>query len=294
MSIALKGSIVALITPFKNGEVDFDQIEKLIEYHIKNGTNGIVPCGSTGESATLSHKEHKEVINFTVKIVNRRIPVIAGTGSNSTDEALQLAQVAKDAGADAHLSITPYYNRPTQEGLFLHFKTIAEKVDLPMILYNVPGRTGVNLLPETVGRLAKVSNIIGIKEATGNVTQSIEVIENTGPDFIVLSGDDYSNLPLLSIGAVGAISVTANIAPKEMSEMFTAYFAGDLKKALDLHYELMPLHRAMFIETNPIPVKTAAYMMKLIDSPELRMPLCAMNSTNEAKLKLILEKYNKI
>ncbi len=285
----VKGSIVAIITPFKNGEVDYDSLEKLIEYHIKNGTSGIVPCGTTGESATLTHKEHVDVINFVVKKVKGRIRVIAGTGSNSTSEAVELAEGAKKAGADAHLSITPYYNKPTQEGLYQHFKAIADAVELPMILYNVPGRTGVNLLPETVGRLSQIKEIIGIKEATGSLQQAAEVMENVKSGFLLLSGDDFVNLPLLSIGSVGAISVTANIAPILLSNLFRSYESGDLEKAKNIHIGLMALHRAMFIETNPIPVKTAAYLMGLIGCLEFRLPLCPMKKENEDKLKNTLK-----
>lgn len=285
----IRGSIVAIITPFKDGSIDFESLENLIEFHIKNGTHGIVPCGTTGESATLSHPEHVELVNFVIKKVRGRIPVIAGTGSNSTKEAIDLAAGAKKAGADAHLSITPYYNKPTQEGLYLHFKAIAEAVDLPMIVYNVPGRTGVNMLPETVGRLSRIKNIAGIKEATGDMKQATEVLENSASGFILLSGDDFTNLPLLSLGGAGAISVTANIMPKELSSMFDAYQKGDHKTALDLHLKMMPVHRAMFIETSPIPVKTAAYHMGLIKTNDFRMPLCALKKENEDKLKTALK-----
>ncbi len=285
----LKGSMVALITPFNNNKVDYEGLEKLIEYHILKGTDGIVPCGTTGESATLNHKEHIDLIRFVVSKVNKRIPVIAGTGSNSTMEAIDLAKGAKNAGADYHLSITPYYNKPTQEGLYQHFKAIADSTDLPMILYNVPGRTGVNMLPETTGRLSKINNIVGLKEATGDLKQAAEIMENAKSGFILLSGDDFTNLPLLSIGAVGAISVTANILPAELSEMFKAYENGDYEKARRLHIETMPVHRIMFIETNPIPVKTASFMMGLIDNLEFRLPLCPMKKENEQKLRDILK-----
>lgn len=285
----LKGSLVALITPFKNDNVDYEGLEKLIEFHINNGTNGIVPCGTTGESATLSHKEHIDVIKFVVNKVKGRIPVIAGTGSNSTSEAIELSQGAKEAGADFHLSITPYYNKPTQVGLFQHFKTIAQAADLPMILYNVPGRTGVNMLPETVGRLSQVKNITGLKEAAGDLKQATEIMENVKSGFILLSGDDFTNLPLLSIGAVGAISVTANILPKDLSMLYSAYFKSDYETAKKIHFNTMPIHRAMFIETSPIPVKTAAYIMGLIDVLEFRLPLCPLKKENEQKLMDILK-----
>jgi 4-hydroxy-tetrahydrodipicolinate synthase len=286
----ISGSIVAIITPFKNGEVDYEGLEKLIEFHIKNGTSGIVPCGTTGESATLSHKEHIEVVQFVVKKVNKRIPVIAGSGSNSTQEAIELAVAAKEAKADAHLSITPYYNKPTQEGLYQHFKAIAEAVNLPMVLYNVPGRTGVNMLPETVGRLSQVKNIVGIKEATGDMRQAAEIMENVKSGFTLLSGDDFTNLQLLSLGGVGAISVTANILPKELAGLFEAYKKGDYEKAKKLHLDTMPVHRMMFVETSPIPVKTAAYFMGLINQLEFRLPLCSLKKENEEKLKDLLKK----
>lgn len=284
----LKGSFVALITPFRDGKVDYDQLERLIEFHIENGTHGLLPCGTTGESATLTYEEHREVIRFTVNKVGGRIKVLAGTGSNSTHEAIRLAEEAADAGADAHLSITPYYNKPTQEGLIAHFTAIADEVKLPMVLYNVPGRTGVNLLPETVAKLAKHPNIVGIKEATGNVRQALEILERTGQDFLLFSGDDFINFPLLTSGAVGSISVTANVMPKKMSEMYESYWAGDTAKARKIHYDLLPIHRAMFLETNPIPVKQAAYLMGLLSHLEYRKPMVPMSEKNLDRLREIL------
>ncbi|MGC8765581.1 MAG: 4-hydroxy-tetrahydrodipicolinate synthase [Brevinematia bacterium] len=285
----IKGSLVALITPFKNGQVDYEALESLIEFHIANGTDGLVPCGTTGESATLTHKEHIEIVDFVVKKVKGRIPVIAGTGSNSTHEAIELGLAAKKSGADAHLSIVPYYNKPTQEGLYQHFKKIAEEVDLPMILYNVPGRTALNMTAETVGRLSKIKNIIGIKEATGDLRQATEIMENVSSGFLLLSGDDFVNLPLLSVGGVGAISVTANIIPKEVSSLFKFYWKGEFEKARSLNLSLYPVNRMMFVETNPIPVKTAAYHMGLIPVLEFRLPLCPMKKENEEKLKSLLK-----
>ncbi len=290
----LKGSFVALITPFRDGKVDYEQFEKLIEFHIENGTHGLLPCGTTGESATLSHEEHREVIRFTVKQAARRIKVLAGTGSNSTREAIRLAEEAAGAGADAHLSITPYYNKPTQEGLFQHFTTIADQVDLPMLLYNVPGRTSVNLQPSTIARLAKHRNIVGIKEATGNVRQSIEILEQTGKDFLLFSGDDFINFPLLTIGAVGSVSVTANILPREMSNLYEAYWKGDIEKALDIHYSLMPVHRSMFLETNPIPVKQAAFLMGILSHLEYRKPMVSMAESSLTELRKVLQEKNLI
>lgn len=285
----LKGSFVAIITPFKNGEINFDKLGELIEFHIKNGTHGILPCGTTGESATLSHDEHIKLIEFVVKTVNKRVTVLAGTGSNSSTEALALAKGAKSIGADVHLSITPYYNKPSQEGLYHHFKTIAEAVDLPMVLYNVPGRTGVNMLPSTVGRLAKIKNVVGVKEATGDMRQAQEILELTGPDFALMCGDDFINYPMLCIGGVGGISVTANIIPKQMSDMYNAFFAGDLETAKKLHYSMLPVHRVMFIEGNPVSVKTAAKAMGIIDSTEMRQPLWDMSEENRQKQLAVLK-----
>ena len=285
-----KGSMVAIVTPFKNGKVDEKALGDLIEFHIKNGTDVIVPCGTTGESATLSHEEHHRVVEFTVKAVNKRIPVIAGAGSNSTSETLELTGYARKAGADGVLLITPYYNKPTQEGLFRHFSTIADSTDLPIVLYNVPGRTSVNMLPATVARLREKRNIVGIKEATGDMKQVSEVIRLCGRDFDVISGDDFTTLPLLALGGVGAISVTANIAPADCAALFDAYFAGKLDTALKLHYKLEPLHGPLFIETNPIPVKTSLALMGKINE-EFRLPLCPMADANKEKLKKALKDY---
>jgi 4-hydroxy-tetrahydrodipicolinate synthase len=288
-----KGSMVAIVTPFKNGKVDEKALGDLIEFHIKHGTDVIVPCGTTGESATLSHEEHHRVVEITVKTVNKRVPVIAGAGSNSTSETIDLTNYAKKAGADGVLLITPYYNKPTQEGLFQHFKKIAESVDIPIVLYNVPGRTSVNMLPATVARLREVKSIVGIKEATGDLKQISELIRLCGRDFDVISGDDFTTLPLLSIGGVGAISVTANIVPGDAAAMFDAFFAGKREEALRLHFKMEPLHSLMFIETNPIPVKTALAMMGKIGE-EFRLPLCPMADANKDKLKKALKDYGLI
>jgi 4-hydroxy-tetrahydrodipicolinate synthase len=288
-----KGSMVAIVTPFKNGKVDEKVLGDLIEFHVKSGTDVIVPCGTTGESATLSHEEHHRVVEFTVKTVNKRIPVIAGAGSNSTSETLELTTYAKKAGADGVLLITPYYNKPTQEGLFQHFKKVAESVDIPVILYNVPGRTSVNMLPPTVARLRAVRNIVGIKEATGDMKQVSEIIRLCGRDFDVLSGDDFTTFPMLALGGVGAISVTANIAPADCAAMFDAFFAGKTDEARRLHYKLEPLHGPMFIETNPIPVKTALALMGKI-TEEFRLPLCPMADANKEKLRKALTDYGLI
>jgi 4-hydroxy-tetrahydrodipicolinate synthase len=288
-----KGSMVAVVTPFRNGAVDEKALGDLVEFHIKNGTDVIVPCGTTGESATLSHEEHHRVVELTVKAVNKRVPVVAGAGSNSTAETIELARYAKKAGADGALLITPYYNKPTQEGLYQHFKKVTESVDIPIILYNVPGRTSVNMLPATVARLRSFKNIVGIKEATGDMKQVSELIRLCGRDFDVISGDDFTTLLLLHLGGVGAISVTANIAPADAAGMFDAFFAGKYDEALKLHYKMEPLHGMMFVETNPIPVKTSLAMMGRI-SEEFRLPLCPMADANKEKLRQALKDYGLI
>lgn len=282
-----KGSIVAIVTPFKDGNFDEQAYGDLIEWHISQGTHGILACGTTGEASTLDFEEHFRVIEVAVKAANKRIPVIAGTGANSTDEAITLTKKAKELGADAALLVTPYYNKPTQEGLYRHYKIIAEKIDIPMILYNVPGRTAVNLLPATVARLMECKNIVAIKEATGDMKQSSELIRLCGDRIKVLSGDDFTTLAQLSLGGCGSISVTANIAPKDSAEMFNAWERGDISKAREIHYKLEPLNYAMFIETNPIPVKTSLAMMGKIKE-EFRLPLCEMSSANKEKLKSVL------
>ncbi|MCX7794207.1 MAG: 4-hydroxy-tetrahydrodipicolinate synthase [Thermodesulfovibrionales bacterium] len=289
----IKGSIVAIVTPFKNGRVDEKSLGDLIEWHIKEGTHGIVPCGTTGESATLDYEEHYRVIKFTVEVVKKRIPVIAGTGANSTDETIMITKKAEEYGADAALLVTPYYNKPTQEGLYRHYKKVAESTGLPIVLYNVPGRTGVNLLPQTVQRLAEIKNIIGIKEATGDMKQVSELIRLCGERITVISGDDFTTLPLLCLGGKGAISVTANVAPKDMAELCNAWLRGDINEARRLHYKLEPLNQAMFLETNPIPVKTALAIMGKI-SEEFRLPLCEMSETNKEKLKKVMKDYGLI
>ncbi len=288
-----KGSMVAIVTPFKNGKIDEKALGDLIDFQISNGTDGIVPCGTTGESATLSYEEHNRVIEFTIEAVKRRVPVIAGTGSNSTDEAVMLTKHAKKAKADAALLITPYYNKPTQEGLYRHYKKIAEDVDIPLVLYNVPGRTGVNMLPQTVARLSEIKNIAAIKEATGSLQQISETIQLCGDKIAILSGDDFTALPTYAVGGKGVISVTANIIPKEMSAMWDAFEKGDLKEANRLHYKTFNLHGLMFCETNPIPVKTALSLMGKCTA-EFRLPLCPMSDANLEKLKKGLKEYGLI
>jgi 4-hydroxy-tetrahydrodipicolinate synthase len=284
------GAIVAIVTPFRKGKVDEKSLRELIEFQIKNGTDGIVPCGTTGESSTLSHEEHDRVIEITIDAVKKRVPVIAGTGSNSTDEALRLTKHAYEAGADGALSVCPYYNRPTQEGIYQHFKIIAESVPIPIVPYNIPSRTGVNLLPETVARLAQISNIVGIKEASGSLKQMQDVISLCGEKFDVLSGDDFFTFPLLSIGGRGVISVVSNIVPADMAAMVDAFVAGDIKKAEKLHHKLVPLIDALFIETNPVPVKAALSMMGKI-SYDVRLPMYKMSDGNYEKLKAVMKNY---
>lgn len=288
-----KGSMVAMVTPFKNGKVDEKTLGQLIEFHIKNGTSALVPCGTTGESATLSYEEHDRVIELTIQFAKGRIPVIAGTGSNSTDEAIALTKHAKKAGASASLQVSPYYNRPTQKGLYLHFKAIAEAVDIPIILYNIASRTGVNIEPETFAKLAEIKNIIGVKEASGSLEQMSRIRKLCPKDFLLISGDDALTLPVLSIGGVGIISVVANIIPKDVADMCAAFEKGNLKKAEELHYKMLNLIKAMFIETNPIPVKTAMGLMKLCE-PDMRLPLCEMLPENREKLVKAMKEYKLI
>ena len=285
-----EGAMTALVTPFKKGKVDEKKLAELVEFHIKNGTSGIVPCGTTGESATLSYEEHDRVIEIVIEAANKKVKVIAGTGSNSTAEALMLTEHAKKAGADASLQVSPYYNKPTQEGLYLHFKTIAEGVDLPMIVYNIASRTGVNIEPETMARISKVRNIAGVKESSGNLEQMARIRYLCGEKFDLISGDDGLTLPLMAIGGTGVISVVNNIAPKDVSDMVAKFKKGDLEGARKLHYKLLPLVKAVFLETNPIPVKTAMSLMGMIE-PGLRLPLCSMAEANLEKLKKALKDY---
>jgi 4-hydroxy-tetrahydrodipicolinate synthase len=289
-----KGAFVAIVTPFTDGKIDEKELIDLIEFQIAGGTHGIVPCGTTGESATLSHEEHQRVVELTIKTVNGRVPVVAGSGSNSTSETIMLTRHAKEAGADGVLVITPYYNKPSQEGLYLHFKTVAEAVDIPIIMYNVPSRTGVNMLPATVARCARLANIVGIKEATGDLNQVSEVIRLCPADFVVMSGDDFTAMATVAIGGQGVISVTANVAPAEMAELMTAALAGDFARARLLHYRLFPLIQAMFFDTNPVPAKTALALMGKIKAANPRLPICAMSSANLDKLTSVISEYGLI
>lgn len=284
------GSYVALVTPFKNGAVDFDALRSLVEMQVAGGTDGIVPCGTTGESPTLSNEEHTAVIEATVKAAKKRVRVVAGTGSNSTDEALHLTRFAAKVGCDGVLMVAPYYNKPTQKGLYLHFKAIADEVNIPIMLYNIQGRTAVNMEPATIAKLAHdCKNIVAVKEASGSLDQ-MAAIHAAAPSMDMLSGDDMLTLPLMAIGGTGVVSVVANILPKETAALVKACAAGDYAKARELHYKLMPVVRSMFIETNPIPVKTAMGMLGLC-SEEMRLPLCAMEDANRTKLAHALTRY---
>ena len=285
-----KGSIVAIVTPFKNGKVDEESYRELIEFQIEGGTSAIVPCGTTGESATLNMEEHNRVIDVCIDAVKKRVPVIAGTGGNSTSEAIELTEHAKKSGADASLQVTPYYNKPTQEGLYEHFKAIAKAVALPQVLYNVPGRTSVNMVPQTVARLAELPEVVAIKEASGSLGQMAEIIQLAGDKITLLSGDDNVTLPVLAIGGKGVVSVVANIVPGDTADMVKAYEAGKVDQARELFYRLFPLCQAMFYETNPIPVKTSLALMGKIDG-EMRLPLCPMAPANLEKLKAALKAY---
>jgi 4-hydroxy-tetrahydrodipicolinate synthase len=277
------GSLVAIVTPFRKGKVDERALAELIEWQIASGTSGIVPCGTTGESATLSHDEHNRVIELTVEVVRRRVPVIAGTGSNSTEEAIALTKHAKQAGADASLLITPYYNKPTQEGLYRHYRAIAEAVDLPLVLYNIPGRTGVNMLPATIARLTVLPTVVGVKEGSGSVQQASDLVQMCGDRLSVLAGDDALTLPMMAVGGKGVITVTANIMPVEMAALVNSFSEGKIEEARRIHFKLSPLFAALFFETNPIPVKEALSLMGKID-PELRLPLCPMAQDTREKL----------
>ncbi len=283
-----KGSIVALVTPFSGGKVDEAKLRELVEYHIQHKTDAISPCGTTGESPTLTHEEHKRVIQIVVEQVKKRVPVIAGTGSNSTDEAVDLTRFAKRVGSDAALMVCPYYNKPTQEGIYRHFEKVAKEVDLPIVLYNIPGRSGVNMAPETIARLSKIESIVAVKEAAGSLDQVSQILSLC--DIIVLSGDDSLTLPMMSVGAKGVISVVANIVPKDVVTLTHSVLDGNWEKAKDLHYKLLPLCKVLFIETNPIPVKTAMELLGMIKG-ELRLPMCPMAEGTLPQLKKALIDY---
>jgi len=285
-----EGAFVAIVTPFKNGNIDEEALRGLIDYQIAGGVDGIVPCGTTGESATLNHEEHDQVIRIAVDACKGKVAVLAGTGSNSTHEAIELSQSAENSGADGLLQITPYYNKPNQEGLYQHFSSIAGNVNLPIILYNVPSRTSVNMDPETVVRLAKNKNIVGVKEASGSLQAISKIINDCGKDFTVLSGDDPLLLPILAVGGKGVISVTANILPIKVAAMCKAVANGNIKDARSLHYELMDINETLFIDTNPVPVKAALHLMGKIGS-ELREPLVSLSSNHLEKLKKVMASH---
>jgi 4-hydroxy-tetrahydrodipicolinate synthase len=280
-----EGSIVAIVTPFENGRIDERRLSELIEFHVSEGTSAILPCGCTGEAATLSHKEQEYMIKLVIDMVNKRVSVIAGTGSNSTEEALALTRSAKSAGADGALLITPYYNKPTPRGQYLHYEKIAKAVDIPIVLYNVPSRTGISILPKTVAELSRIDNIVAIKEASGSLDQVSAIMDLC--DITVLSGDDALTLPMMALGAKGVISVAANVVPNDMAAMVKSFMAGNLEESGKIHFKLFPIFKALFYETNPIPVKTALGMMgKII--PELRLPLCEIGNENREKLRNVL------
>lgn len=291
MSHAFLGSMVALVTPFKDGRVDEIKLRELVEFHVKHGTDGLVPCGTTGESPTLTHDEHKRVVEVVIEAAAGRLPVIAGTGSNCTAEAIDLTRHAERAGAQAALVVNPYYNRPTQEGLYRHFRAVADAVSLPIFVYNIQSRTAVNVETETLARLRRdCPNIVGVKEASGSLDQMSQVVAACGPDFIVLSGDDNLTLPLMAVGGRGVISVIANVVPREVAEMTHAALDGDFKRARELHYRLFPLAKAAFLETNPIPIKEAMAMLGMIE-PEFRLPLCRMSEANRERLRAVLRQF---
>lgn len=285
----LKGAISALVLPFKNGHIDEEAYREFIEWQIEQGIDGLVPCGTTGESATLSHEEHEKAIRICIEQTKKRVPVIAGCGSNNTAEAVCLTQFAKSAGADAALLISPYYNKPTQEGIFLHYQAVSKEVPFPFLVYNVPGRTGSNVTAETMARMYhQIPDMIGVKEATGNLVQISNMLEKTDENFILLSGDDSTVLATLALGGKGAISVTSNVMPKKVHELCEAWARGNANEAKRLHYYLEPLNRAMFVETNPIPVKTALFLMGKM-SAEFRLPLCNMQEATLAVLKKTMQ-----
>ena len=285
------GAFTALVTPFRNGEVDVEALEGMVEFQIQNGIHGLVPCGTTGETPAMSESEDRLVIETVVRVANGRLPVIAGTGSNSTDMAIKYTKMAEEVGADGSLQVSPYYNKPTQEGLYRHFAAVAESTDLPIILYNIPGRTSVTIDAETTARLAEIPNIVGTKEATLSMNMAMDVMNLCGEGFDVLSGDDPVTLPLMSLGGRGVISVASNVAPAAVSDMVNALLKGNWERGRELHYELLPLFRALFVETNPIPVKTAASILGLC-SDEMRMPMIPLQGENLNTLRRIMEESN--
>ena len=283
------GTFTALVTPFRNGEVDVEALEGMVEFQIQHGVSGLVPCGTTGETPAMSEAEDRVVVETVVRITNGRVPIIAGTGSNSTDMAIKYTKMAQEVGADGSLQVAPYYNKPTQEGLYRHFAAIAESTELPLVLYNIPGRTGVTISAETMARLAEIPNIVGVKDSTLSMNMISDVIRLCGEEFDVLSGDDPMTLPLVALGGRGVISVASNVAPGAVSDMVRAVLEGEWERGRELHYELLPLFRALFVETNPIPVKTAASLLGLC-SDEMRLPLVPMEGENLRALQETLDR----
>ena len=287
----LKGIYTALVTPFKNYDVDEEALKRLIDFQLAGKVDGLVPCGTTGEAATLSYEEHEKVVELTVKHVKGAVPVVAGTGSNSTKETIELSQSAKNVGADMCLLTTPYYNKPTQEGLYQHYKKVAEEVDIPIILYNIPGRTGINMNPDTIVRLAQIPNIVGIKEASGSLVQVAEIYRLAKEQITIMSGDDNLFLPMMSVGARGVISVLSNAMPVELQALYQAFLGEkDMQKALDINASLLPIMQAMFVETNPIPIKETMYHMGMMEK-EFRLPLCSLSEGSSKFLKGVLTEY---
>jgi 4-hydroxy-tetrahydrodipicolinate synthase len=294
MSQTFHGSFVAMVTPFRNGKVDEAKLKELVEFHIANGTDGLIPCGTTGEAPSLSHDEHHKVVELVVEAARGRIKVVPGTGSYSTSDAIEMTKHAERAGAAGALVVNPYYNKPTQEGLYRHFRAVAESVAIPILVYNIQSRTAVNVETATLARLVRdVKNIVGVKEASGSLDQMSQVIAACGPDFSVLSGDDNITLPLLAIGGSGVVSVIANIVPRETADLVHAALDGDWKRARDLHYRLFPLARAAFLETNPIPIKEMMALAGMLE-PEFRLPMCRMSDANREKLREIIKPYGLI
>jgi 4-hydroxy-tetrahydrodipicolinate synthase len=290
----LKGSIVALVTPFRGGKIDEESFRNLIRWHLKEGTHGILVSGTTGESATLSKEEKKKLFEIALEEAKGKLPLIAGTGTNDTQKTLELTKMAEEMGMDAALLVTPYYNKPTQKGLYEHYKYIASQVKIPLILYNVPGRTAVNLLPETTAKLSEIENIVAIKEACGDLKQISELKLKCKEDFVILSGDDFTAYPTIVLGGNGVVSVAANIMPKEMAELMEASLNGNYARALELHLYLYPLFKILFIETNPVPAKEALYLMGMIESPEVRLPLSSLTENSFQQLKTLLRETYKL
>lgn len=283
-----EGILTAIATPFRGGNIDEKALRALIERQIEAGVSGLVPCGSTGESATLSHEEHRDVVEITVEAVAKRVAVVAGTGSNSTAEAISLTRHARDVGADGALLLSPYYNKPTQEGIYRHYAAVAEETAFPLVVYNIPGRTASNILPETIGRLSELEHVVGVKEASGDIDQIAHVVAACGSDFAVLSGDDSFTLPVLAVGGKGTISTSSNVVPDRMCALYQAWRSGDAAGARQIHFELLPIFDVLFCETNPIPTKAALELMGLVDG-EIRLPLTPLTDANREALRVVLK-----